>query len=296
MRRVLKAVSPFAFLLAAVVGAQAQTVLTTINYPTGVNGVAVDYIADRAYVLLPNYSNGANAVQVLDTKDNAVLTTFPSAGVANAIAVNPITGVVYVAGAVPSTTNPSGIESVIVAFNPNTGAVVATIPITATAGYGIVALAVDPLNDRIYASDASDNALVVINGRSHRVRESVPLNGQTPAGLAVKGMIKARRMTAHRVCRTQARFRHKQCLGMRRHQPLWRNECRCSKDGRDAAPVQFVKKRAQPAKVEYARTGLQIAPARLSHPDHVHVRVLQQRQQALCLPGARNVGIDVRSE
>jgi hypothetical protein len=54
MRRLLKAVSPFAFLLAAVAGAQAQTVLTTINYPTGVNGVAVDYIANRAYVLLPN--------------------------------------------------------------------------------------------------------------------------------------------------------------------------------------------------------------------------------------------------
>jgi DNA-binding beta-propeller fold protein YncE len=99
---------------------------------------------------------------VLDARNNTVLNTFPSAGVSNAIAVNVITGLVYVAGAV-----------------------VATIPITATAGYGIVALAVDPFNDLIFASDASDNTLVVINGRTHRVKESVPLNGQTPAGLGV---------------------------------------------------------------------------------------------------------------
>ena len=52
--RNVKAVSLLVVLLAALVGAQAQTVRKTIPYPSGVSGVAVDSNHGRAYVLLPD--------------------------------------------------------------------------------------------------------------------------------------------------------------------------------------------------------------------------------------------------
>lgn len=181
--RILKAVSLLVVLLAAAaVGVQAQTVQTTLNYPLGVSQVAVDYLANRAYVLLPTYqSDGSNAVQVLDGSSNSVLNTF-SVPVANTIAVNVITGTLYIGGSESTT---AGVESVVVAVNPKTGAVIATIPVTSTPGSGIVALAADPLTNRIFVSNASDNTIAIINGKTKTLSSSVSLGGQVPAGLGV---------------------------------------------------------------------------------------------------------------
>jgi DNA-binding beta-propeller fold protein YncE len=183
--RILKIAIPVVAMLAALTQVQAQTVQTSYSYPNGVSGVAVDYVVNRAYVLLPGYyPDGTNAVQVLDGVSNKVLATFP-VPVANAIAVNLVTSTVYVAGSIPSSTNPSGIESVVVSINPWTGTVSAVIPVTANSGYGIVALAVDPLRDLLFVSNASDNAIDVITDRKHAVTSAIDLAGQTPAGISV---------------------------------------------------------------------------------------------------------------
>lgn len=181
--RNLKSTSVLAILLvAAAAGVQAQTVKATFNYPAGVSEVAVDYVANRAYVLLPSYPNaGANAVQVLDGSDNTVIATY-AVPVANAIAVNIVTGTVYVAGA---ETTQTGIESAVVAVNPTTGAVLATIPVSTTPGSGIVALAVDPFTDRVFVSNDTSNAINIINGKSNTLTSTVNLNGQVPNGIAV---------------------------------------------------------------------------------------------------------------
>lgn len=181
--RNLKSTSFLAILLvAAAAGVQAQTVKATFNYPAGVSEVAVDYVANRAYVLLPSYPTaGANAVQVLDGSDNAVLATY-AVPVANAIAVNIVTGTVYVAGA---ETTATGTESAVVAVNPKTGAVLATIPVSTTPGFGIVALAVDPFTDRIFVSNDTSNAINIINGKTNTLTNTVNLNGQVPNGIAV---------------------------------------------------------------------------------------------------------------
>ena len=181
--RILKAVSLLVVsLTASAAGVQAQTVQATINYPQGVSAVAVDYIANHAYVLLPGYlSNGATAVQVLEGSNNSVLRTF-QVPVSNAIAVNVVTGTLYIGG---SESTATGSESVVVAVSPKTGAVIATIPISSTPGFGVVALAIDPLTDRVFVSNASDNAITVINGKTNMVSASVPLGGQVPAGIAV---------------------------------------------------------------------------------------------------------------
>jgi DNA-binding beta-propeller fold protein YncE len=186
--RIPKFASFLVVLLAAVVGAQAQTVRKTIPYPSGVSGVAVDSNKGRAYILLPNFTDsGANAVQVFDSEEGSrPLATF-SVPVANAIAVNGSTGTVYVTGSVPDGTDANGntislLE--VVAINPKTGAIIATIPVSTTPGSGIVALAVDTRTNSVFAADQSDNAIAVINGKTNTLTSFVGLNG-APTGLAV---------------------------------------------------------------------------------------------------------------
>ncbi len=183
--RIFKAAFPAVVMLASVAGIQAQTVQTTLNYPFGVTGVAVDYVANRAYVLLPTYNaDGSNAVQVLDTKSNAVITTY-TVPVASAIAVNVITGKLYVAGTVASTVNPSGTEAEVVELNQKTGAVLATIPVSPNVGLGITSIVSDPLHYTVYVANATDNAITVINSKTNTVTASLDLAGQTPNTVAM---------------------------------------------------------------------------------------------------------------
>ena len=186
--RNVKAVSLLAVLLAAVVGAQAQTVRKTISYPTGVSGVAVDSNHGRAYVLLPNFTDsGANVVQVFTSEEGHLLATL-SAPVANAIAVNSSTGTLYITGSVPDGTDANGntislLE--VIALNPKTGAIIATIPVSTTPGSGIVALAVDTSTNSVFAADQSDNAIAVINGKTNTFTNFIGLNG-APTGLTAR--------------------------------------------------------------------------------------------------------------
>ena len=184
--RMAKVVTPLvAALLAVVPAVQAQTVKATFNYPVGITGVAINYLTNRAYVLLPAYNaDGTSAVQVLDGWKNTVLATY-TVPVASAIAVNVLTGTVYVAGPEASATNASGIESVVVAINPATGAIEETIPVTATSGFGIVSLAADPLHHKLFVANDSDNVIDVINTKKNAIETTVALNGQTPNTVAV---------------------------------------------------------------------------------------------------------------
>lgn len=182
--RILKTALFLVALFAPVAGVQAQTVETTISYPTGVSGIAVDYIKGHAYVLLPNYfDTGLSALQVL-TVNGTVVATY-SVPVSNAITVNVVTGTVYIGGSVPSAADPTIPQLEVMALNPKTGTITATIPVSTTLGLGIVALAADPITNEIFAADGSDNAIVVINGKSNKLSSLVGLNAQTPAAIAV---------------------------------------------------------------------------------------------------------------
>jgi len=183
--RILKAALPVVALLASVIGVQAQTVQKVLSYPLGVAGVAVDYVAGRTYVLLPAFNaDGSSAIQVLDAKSDAVLATYPAPGSA-AIAVNVITGRLYVAGVVASATNASGVESEVFVLSQKTGAVLATIPVSASSGPGINSLVADPLHYAVYAANQSDNAITVINSKTNTITASLDLAGQTPVVVAM---------------------------------------------------------------------------------------------------------------
>jgi YVTN family beta-propeller protein len=181
----LKSVLLAALLPLAAISVQAQSVLATFTYPEGVAGVAVDYIANRAYVAVPQFNGVNDVVEVIDAGSNTVLKDLSVPPMATTIAVNVVSGTVYIGGCATSSTSPTGLQCSVLALNPSTGAVRATIPVTSTSGRGIVAIAVDPLTDKLFVSDASDNAIVVLNGHTNTLVASITLAGQTPAGIAV---------------------------------------------------------------------------------------------------------------
>ena len=166
----------FALVAAA---AHAQTVLASFNYFSGVNGVAVDYVRNRAYAALPNYyGTDQPAVQVLDGRTQNVITTF-SVPTAKTVAVNLLTGTLYVAGTVPNFGNS------VVALDPQTGAVQATIQVTTSFGKGITSIAVDPITNELFAADQTDDAIGVIDLSTNTLTTRIALNGYKPAVLGV---------------------------------------------------------------------------------------------------------------
>ena len=186
--RIAHVLAPLAALLAVAPAVMAQTPVKTFNYPNGITGVAVNPQAKRAYVLLPNYNeDGSDALQVLDGTSNAVLATY-TVPVATAVAVNVTTGIVYVAGSESSASNPSGIELVLVALNPSTGAIEKTIPISETSGFGIVSIAADPHFNKVYIANDSDNVINVVDAKSNTLADTISLRGQVPNTVATNIM------------------------------------------------------------------------------------------------------------
>ena len=177
--RIPKFASFLVVLLAAVVGAQAQTEKIVLSYPTGVSGLATDSETGRTFVLLPNYYDvSLNAVQVLDASGN-VLKTYP-VPVASAIVYSSEYEKLYVGGVVQSATSPTGLQAEVVVLSPGSGTIRATIPITTNTGLGIVAMASDNENGKVFVSDASDSVIAIIRGTT--LSSIVPVNGVLSTG------------------------------------------------------------------------------------------------------------------
>jgi len=170
--------SVLAFLLVAV-SASAQTVVANIPLSANPLGVAVNPLSDRIYVAAQDFSTGTFELAVVDGSTNSQLTTVPLS-TARQVAVNLVTRRVYVAGCdfAQSICNVSVVDG-------NNNKLLTTIPINHNPGIGLQGLAVNPVTNRIYVSDA-DNLLVdVIDGGTNQIMGSISLGGQQPLGLAV---------------------------------------------------------------------------------------------------------------
>jgi YVTN family beta-propeller protein len=69
-------------------------------------------------------------------------------------------------------------------INGRTNAIVASIPIASGAFIGLQGVAVNPITDRIYVSDADNQQYIVIDGVTNSIIAQVPVFTQ-PAGIAV---------------------------------------------------------------------------------------------------------------
>ena len=129
--------------------------------------------ADSLEVLNGNTCNAADTAGC-----NQSLSVIP--GVTGAVAVDPATGTVYVAG-YDGANNDAATVWVI---SEATNTVTATIPVGTPLGYGADAVAVDSVTGSVYVADSTDGTVRVMNGATNTFTATVPV-GNDPESLAV---------------------------------------------------------------------------------------------------------------
>ena len=173
------AMTVFAVFAGAVV--HAQSVEATIKLPGLPEQVAVDSVADRIYVAVPNFgAKPYDYLSVIDGETQRVIQNIKIPPVAYAVAVDTYDGLVYVGGSYQDSEGVTRSEVVIV--NPQTGRAFQKIAISTTPGDGIQGLAVDGLTGDVYVTNASDNEVDVIH--LFELTERIPTSGE-PFGVAV---------------------------------------------------------------------------------------------------------------
>ncbi len=156
----------------------AQTLVTDISVSGYPDGIAVNPGTNRIYVAVTPPNNGTPEVNVIDGASNTVIDTISTPKGAALTAVNISTNRVYAAGCVSD-------ACALTVIDGNTDKILDVLSITSTQGIGIQGLAVNPVTNRIYLSDASDVKVDVIDGNTNKIMDSISLGGGQPLGLAV---------------------------------------------------------------------------------------------------------------
>ncbi len=171
-----------AVLAAGTVSAHAQTVKATISFAQPTAGIAANPFTNRIYVVAPSFGGPTDTLAVIDGKTNTVIDTISIPAGAYLPAVNVLTDRIYVATCATTETTEDCFVSVV---NGKTDKYLGKVPITTTVGNGLLGIAVDPIHDRVYVSNASDNLVEAIEGWDHHVFATVPVSSGEPSGLAV---------------------------------------------------------------------------------------------------------------
>jgi YVTN family beta-propeller protein len=176
-----KALTVLAAALLATFSASAQRVVASIPLRATPFGVAVNPFKNRIYVATVDSSTGKHALAVIDGRTNAQVATV-SLPAATLVAVNVVTHRVYVAGCnFPQTP----IACTLSVVDGDQNQLLTTIPISSNAAIGLQGLAVNPITDLVYVSDADALKIDVIDGKTNMITTSISLGGQQPLGLAV---------------------------------------------------------------------------------------------------------------
>ena len=156
----------------------AQTLVTDIPVAGYPYGVAVNPSTNRIYAAVMPPNNGTPQVAVIDGGSNTVIDTITTPRGAAEMAVNFVTNRVYTGGC-----NSTGCTLTVI--DGSTDKVLGGIPITTNQGIGIQGVAVNPVTNRIYVSDATDAKVDVIDGNTNKIIASITFGGAQPLGLAV---------------------------------------------------------------------------------------------------------------
>jgi len=176
-----KALTVLIAVLLTALSASAQRVVASIPLSATPFGVAVNPFKNRIYAATVDSSTSKHALAVIDGRSNTQVATVPLPA-ATLVAVNVVTHRVYVAGcSFPQAPVACSLSVV----NGDDNELLTTIPISSGAAIGLQGLAVNPITDRIYVSDADALKIDVIDGKTNTITTSISLGGQQPLGLAV---------------------------------------------------------------------------------------------------------------
>ena len=172
------ALSAVAFSMTCAISAQTvKEVITTSGLPTG---IAINYVTNKVYVVVPSFGGPTDTVQVIDGRTDEVVSSIAIPPIGFLAATDLVTDRVAVGGCTLDT----GACSVVI-LNGKANKVIRQVPITQTPGLGIEGIAIDPVTGQIFVANASDNEIDVVNEKLGKVVSRISLGGDSPFGLAV---------------------------------------------------------------------------------------------------------------
>jgi len=160
----------------------AQSVKGSVALSSVPEGIAANFVTNKIYVAIPSFGGPNDTLAVIDGKTDAVTSTISIPPIGYQVAVNVLTNRVYVGGCYTDASGNNHCEVAVVDGRHNK--VLGVIPVTTTVGNGIQGLAVNPITDTLYVSNASDNVIDVINCQG-KIIAAISLADQTPIGVAV---------------------------------------------------------------------------------------------------------------
>ncbi len=168
----------------SVVGA--QTISTVIPFSTATNGISVDPVRNKIYVVASDPTDTVFNLAVIDGTSNTVAMNIPLPSGASLPTVDYLSNRIYVAGC-NSLVAPT--DCTVTVIDGNKDSVVTTIPISTTRGGGLTGITVNPLTGLVYVANANDNVIDIINGRLSKVIDSINLNGNSPSSVALNPVL-----------------------------------------------------------------------------------------------------------
>jgi DNA-binding beta-propeller fold protein YncE len=181
----LRTSSLFATAVVAVasLAAGAQTITTQLTFPGPVQGIAANPVTNTIYVAVTNGASTSDGLAVIDGSTDTVTTTIPVPDGAYIPAVNYLTNRIYIASCNASVSPQSCFVTVV---NGKTNAAITNIPVTSTPGQGLLGIAADPITNKVFVSNASDNVIDIIDGCTNTITGTVALSaGAIPGSLSI---------------------------------------------------------------------------------------------------------------
>jgi DNA-binding beta-propeller fold protein YncE len=140
--------------------ASAQTITTTIPFNNATLGIAADPVRNKIYVVEPsNGTASTDSLAVIDGSTDTVAASISVPSGALFVTVDYLANRVYVAGC-DFTQDPT--PCTVTEINGKTNAVVASLLVTTTPGFGIAGIVANPLTHLVYVANGSDNVINII--------------------------------------------------------------------------------------------------------------------------------------
>ena len=161
---------------------RAQTIAGRISFSKPVAGIAVNSSLNRVYVVAPSFGGISDVLAVIDGQSDKIIATVPLATGAYLPAINPLTNRIYIASC---NSYKTPLRCFVAVLDGNDNKLIASIPVTNTPGNGIQGIAVDPITEKVYIANASDNVINVIDGHTDKLAETISINGESPYSIAI---------------------------------------------------------------------------------------------------------------
>jgi YVTN family beta-propeller protein len=143
-------------------------------------GIALNYLTNKVYVAVPSFGGATDTLQVIDGTTDKVTASIAIPPVGFVVATDILSNQIFVGGCTLDTNACS-----VVVLDGEKNKVLANIPVTSTAGLGIEGITVNPVTEKVYVSNASNNEIDIISERTRKVESRISLGNRSPFVLTV---------------------------------------------------------------------------------------------------------------